>query len=512
MNEWLAFLLPPATAFVGARLNALVFGKEFEARFGAGLKFTLGLAVGMLVFSQAALFCALAGISAFRFLAWLALLGGAAELAFQFPKWFAGIKHFNWRPSHGWLLLLIPVIWWWWVFGRLSPLEGTLEFDANQFWVFKAKIIYLKHGSELVSWFRNLELTYMHWDYPLLVPCLYTLDYGIAGSVNEFLNKVWPFWMIAALCIAVLSLSDVWKNPRPLPIFAVIILCFLPATLRFARQEGGTVPMVFYTSVAVLMLMQALANADKVALIGAIPVLAGCAATKFEGVIFDLFWIPPVLWLCWKHKWLKTSTIWKAVALGVICLLPYAWFRALKPTHHPESEWLQTGLASPHTVAHRLIQVLFLNVTCRFFQKDFYHWSAGADGGLHWDGHWAGLHSLVNDELSMLPWLLVLLGIFSMIWRPRHRLPVCVLAGVVFLAFAFLSFVISCLSYVQADVTKGIGFASDVGGRYCYPYLMAAFVGIVSLWNPTSARAASAPVAALKDSSPKPKPNRGKHA
>ena len=50
MKELIAFLLPPAVALAGTRLNRWLLGREWESRSGGGLKFALGLAVGMLVF------------------------------------------------------------------------------------------------------------------------------------------------------------------------------------------------------------------------------------------------------------------------------------------------------------------------------------------------------------------------------------------------------------------------------------------------------------------------------
>src|SRR5208282_6240027 len=76
MKELFAFLLPPAVALTGMRVNHLLFGREFEPRFGGGLKFTLGLAIGMLAFSQAVLLGALAGVNLAGWLAWLALIWG----------------------------------------------------------------------------------------------------------------------------------------------------------------------------------------------------------------------------------------------------------------------------------------------------------------------------------------------------------------------------------------------------------------------------------------------------
>src|SRR5208282_2467513 len=179
-----------------------------------------------------------------------------------------------------WLLLLLPVIYSWWVFGRLSTLEGTLEFDANAFWVFKAKIFYLEQGKNLLNVMHQSNLGYAQMDYPVLVPCLYTLGYGAVGGVDEFVNKVWPFWMVVALCLGILSLAKVWQRPHPLPVATVVVFCFLPASIQYIRCEGGSIPMVFFLSLTALLIVKAISCADEFYLAAAILAAAGCAMTK----------------------------------------------------------------------------------------------------------------------------------------------------------------------------------------------------------------------------------------
>ena len=41
MKEVIAFILPPAVALGGMRVNRLLLGAEFELRFGGGVRFAL---------------------------------------------------------------------------------------------------------------------------------------------------------------------------------------------------------------------------------------------------------------------------------------------------------------------------------------------------------------------------------------------------------------------------------------------------------------------------------------
>ena len=503
MKEWIAFLLPPATAFAGMRISRLVLGQKLEEKFGFGLRFALGLAVGMLMFSQAVLLVALAGLNATGLLACVALIWGIVEVGLLSPKLAAGLKQIRFQPGHLWLWLLLPVIYSWWVFGRLCTLEGTLEFYANAFWVFKAKIIFLEQGKNLLGVLHQSNLGYAHMDYPMLVPCLYALDYGAVNGVNEFVNKVWPFWMMVALCLAILSLAGVWKRPHPLPLLTVVFLCFLPASLQFIRNEGGTIPMVFYISMTALLMVTALAYADEIALAAAFFTLVGCGATKFEGIIYAAIWGCVAVVFCWRRCWLKNRLLWKAALIAAVCLLPYFFFRLAKPVLHPESGWMHDGITSPGTALRRFPQTWFLNIGSRFFSQDFFHWQTADKDHLQWAGQWSGWNSLVNRELSILPWLLLFLFAFS-IWRKkRHRLALGILVGVIVAQFTILSFVISCLANMQADVAQVIDFSSNAVGRYYYPFFTAGFLGIMAAWFvDRDSLNTSPPVEAAKVSSP----------
>ena len=479
MNELAAFILPPTTALAGIRMCAWVLGGKFTQQFGFGFRFALGLAFGMLVFSQATLLSALAGFNASPILAWLIILWGVVEFAVTLLKLRASWKPIQFRPAHLWLLLLLPLAYSCWVFARLSTLEGTIEFDANAFWVFKAKILYLEQGRNLIHILRDTNLGYAHMDYPMLVPCLYTLDYGVAGRVDEFINKVWPFWMMVALSAGFFSLVRLWKHPRPLPIAAVTLIAFLPASLEFTRNEGGTIPMVFYTSAAALLMVVALCTENELAPAALVLVLAGCFSTKFEGVIFAAVSFCALFPFALRRGWLKNKALQKSVAAAVTCAVPYLLYRLASPVPHPESAWLKDGIAAPGVVLHRFPQVWFLDVFARFFSPDFFRWQAG-DNHLLWIGKWTGLGSFVNDHLAVLPWLMVMLLILTVRYKPRGRLVVGLLSAIVLAMFTFLSFVIACLH--TDDLQSAVGFASDVVGRYFYPFFTALFLATAALW------------------------------
>lgn len=413
--NFIAFILPPATAMAGTRLNRWILGEKFEAEFGFGFRFAFGLAVGMLVFTQAFLLSAIVGVSGATFLAWLAIIWGGIEtvlLAIKFPIIWKPLKF---QGAHLWLLLLVPLLYSWWVFGRLSTLEGTLEFDANAFWVFKSKIFFLEQGRDLFNVLHQSNLSYAHLSYPMLVPSLYSLTYGAVGGVDEFANKAWPFWMMVAICMAVLSLARIWKNPHPLPIAVVTLIAFLPASLQFIRNEGGTIPMVFCVAMTSLLIVRAIASESE-AIFPAIPLaFAVCFSIKLEGVVFAVFSCLALIPFGLKRGWFKNKVLWRSAVIAAACLIPYVLYRLTKPTTHPEDAWLHAGMAAgPHSLLHRFGQMWFLNVFARFFSPDFFQWQA-VDDHLQWTGHWGGWNSFANAQLSILPgfcWSCLLFPLF----------------------------------------------------------------------------------------------------
>lgn len=509
-QEVIAFILPPATALAGMRLSRWILGEKFEGQFGFGFRFAFGLGVGMVAFTQAILLCALIGINAAAVLAWAAIIWGAAELVLRAMKFPEAAKSIKFQASHLWLLLLLPLLYSWWVFGSLSTLEGTLEFDANAFWVFKSKIMYLEQGRDFLAVLHQPDLAYMHLDYPMLVPCLYTLTYGAVGGVDEFVNKVWPFWMMVSLSIGILSMAYSWRKPHPLPVAVVTLIGFLPATLQFIRNEGGTIPMVFAISMATLLVVKAISDESDVAP-AAIPLaFAVCFCTKLEGVVFSGICACALLPFCLRRRWLANTTFLRSAAVAVVCLLPYAFYRLTKPVVHPESLWMHDLASTPGGALHRFPQALFLNFFARFFSPQFFQWKAN-DDHLQWAGQWTGLGSLSNPELSVLPWLLLAMLLVTLIFNRRGRLTLGWLSGVILVVLVFLSFVIASLSRMQTDLSRVIDMTLNVSGRYYYPFFVAWFLGIVALWFPNKSDLPVLPQASGKAAGPPSKKSKQRH-
>ena len=492
MNEWIAFVLPPATGLVGMRLSALLLGRELEVRFGFGLRFALGLALGMLVFSQLILLTALAGLAAAGLLAWVVLLGGVIELGRLAPSARAAIHEFQFQPGHLWLLALIPALYWLFVFGRLSTLEGTMEFDANAFWVFKAKIFYLVQGAQLRDALQQSDIAYAHLDYPALVPCLYTFTYGAVGEVDEFVNKVWPFWMLATLGIAVLSVARIVQRPHPLPCFTVVILLYLPGLLRYVRWEGGTLPLVFFVSMSAIVMMVALVGEDEWAHAATLLLLAGGAATKQEGIVFAAAGSSVMLAYGWWRGWLFHRRFWLAALVAAACMVPYFLLRLSHPMPHPESGWWHGLVEAPGEVFRRFPQVLFLLTGGPFFDLKFFHWRVPDKDHLYWDGTWHGIESFNNPHLSLVPVLTLIMFLYLLWTQPRSRIALSLLLLVLIGMLSILALTIASLPLFRPDIGEFLIVTAE--GRHSYPFYTAWFLGTVVVW--LTSKADPSPVSA----------------
>lgn len=488
MKELLGFILPPATALVGARISRLIFGKTLEKKFGFGLRFGLGLAVGMLVFSQTLLLAALVGINLSAVFAWLILIWGAAEFVLLWPKCVCALKQAPWQRGHLWLLALAPVLYYAWAYGFASVIEGTREFDANAFWLLKAKMLYLEQGHSLLNALHLPYLAYAHLDYPMLVPGLYSLSYGAAGWMDDYILKAWPFWMLAALCFAILSIGRVWRQPHPAPILLVLFLCFLPATMQYVGEEGATMPMVFNTGMAALLLVAGLAQRDEMTVGAGVLVLAGCAATKLEGAIYVALWGVIVVFFLWLRNWLKSRVLWKSILIAAVSLVPYFCFKLGKPLEHPYGNWMHDGLAAPGAVAHRFPQTLFMNIGYRFFNVGFFDWKTADNRHLQFAGQWMGLNGFASSELSILPWILLVIVALAFWVKRAHRLVLGAFLAVIFGELVVLALVITCVPVMYTNLVTDIAFAREIVGRYYYPFFTACLLGTMALWFPVCPR------------------------
>jgi hypothetical protein len=477
----IAFFLPLAVAIAGTRVVRWLF-KDLENILSLGELLAGGLAVGAFFLTQSILGLRMAGARLEQFLGIAVLIWAVVEIILLFRQ-----KHIKIPQLHArqlWLLLLIPAALVLGCLFRLAGTEGLLEFDAVAFWAFKAKIFYLCAGSELWTWFKNPALAYAHLDYPLLATLLHTFTYGVLGHVDEFVTKFWDQWMLLFLGWAILGAGK-FPNQKPWLVgCAASAMVLLPLTFEFARTEGGTIPMFFFTVLGSLQLALGLAEKNSARLRLGLLVLMGAAMVKFEGIVLLGFW--GILLLLDKDGraifW-PLRRIGLAGVLGVAAWLPYIIFRLHNPVPHPESAWLGELIKNIGAVSSIAPMTCVAFLTRRFLNNDFAVWSSPDNQHAVWQGKWVGLESFVDQATLGLGWACVILFLLAWVRGGKLRWTVARVA-LVFVVFAiFISVVWSSARSNPLNYTNSLDGSERVtGGRYLYPALMSWFVAGVVLW------------------------------
>lgn len=468
-----AFLLPLATALVGMRINHRLFGSWIDSNLGRLESFACGLATGTLVLTQLALAMTLLAIPV-RPLTWLLLCWTVYEI-FRSRSAIGGALREYWRQrqSARWIVLLLPLtallvsVFW------LGGLEGLREFDAIGSWALKAKIFYHAPGRELVKHIRSPDLRYAHFEYPHLVPGMYLLTYSMLGEVNEFLIKLWPAWMLLAFCVAVLSRCG-WPRRAPVaPAALVTAVAFLPMTQEFVRTEGATIPLMFYCSLAMMQLTEAIAREDLHRLALGFLMMFGAAMTKFEGALVFIFFAVAVLAVLRVRDLIRSKRLWTVT--GVCCglCIPYLAYRSLKPLKNIDNTWLRDGLARPGDVAAVYPKALWVSLSRRFLNDSFADWTVLDPMTVEWSGRWQGLLSFIDIPTMGLAWIAVALTIVCFVRIPYARKAVTSLLLTVAAFYLFHALIRACNSFKLGGMHNILACSIGIrDGRHFFPFLV----------------------------------------
>lgn len=474
-DEVIAFFLPLAVALAGTRLVRLLF-PELETILSLGELLACGLALGAFFITQSILALRLAGLRLEQVLGVAVMIWAVVEIVLLFRR-----RRIQWPELHVrqlWWLLLIPVGLMLWALFRLAGEEGLLEFDAVAFWAFKAKILYLCSGPELLTWFKNPALSYAHMDYPLLATLLHTFTYGVLGHVDEFVTKFWNQWMLLFLGWAILGAGK-FPNQKPWLAAAVVtVVILLPMTLDFTRKEGGTIPMVFFMVLSSIQLAIGMVDKQPGRLRLGLLLLMATAMVKFEGIILFGMW--GLLLLLDKDSraifW-PLRRIGLAGLLGLAGWLPYFVLRLLGTAPNTESAWPGQLIHNTGTVLGILPMHLLAFLSRRFFNSDFAAWGAPDNQHAVWQGKWIGAESFVDQATLGMGWACLLL--LALAWLRGGRLRWTEMR--LFLMFVgFTTFI--CIVWSSArsnplDYTTSLaGSETITGGRYLYPVFMSWFV------------------------------------
>jgi hypothetical protein len=479
----LAFLLPLLTALAGMWLFRFLF-PTLSGPMPLMEQLAYGLGLGMMAVAALTLGVKLCGFSG-RGLIFLATAIGAMAEIWRHRKVYGTSVRGGFRELvHSPVTLAIGVagLLVFLILFRLAGLQGLAEFDAVMAWALKAKILHLYTGRELVQWFSNLRLAHAHLDYPTLVPSLHAATYDTLGHVNEFVTKFWPTWMLLFLLVALASQNRAGKSWFHAPAFALLGVLLLPVIQIYVQNEGGTLPMVFFTVLGFVQCALWLIGKDRARLELGLTLLFGAAMTKFEGFIFLALVGGWMLLVPAARPSLRPSRhFWQVLLFWFLAALPFICLRIRIPVLHYESGWAGYALHNPgHTLANW--PGLFLILLARLFMSsDFTNWS-GDGGQLHWIGQWDGFSSLYNYPTLGLAWFCLLLTVVLWLAVPARRPVIIWTLAMLISALAAFSGVFASLANIT-NLEQVIGYTADnVAGRYLLPVLLAWFATMMTVF------------------------------
>jgi len=477
----MAGVLPLLVAGFGLWLLQKLFA--FEAgSMGFGEKFEGGLAIGSLVVSQTLFGCRLMGLECERIIFCLLLLGEITLVI----RHFKSVKATLASTLKPWLhpasllvtphlILFVALLW-------LAAVGGLTEFDAVAGWMLKAKIIYLFHGHEIVSWFSEPRLAHAHLDYPVLVPALHAFTYGVLGEVNEFVTKFWPVWMAGALMAGVLSICGFpAKNRLLAPTITLVVLC-MPVTMQFVQAEGATIPSLFFTGLGCIECTLGIAKSEKKRLWLGLLLLLGGALTKFEGIIVLFLWIVAVfghsrtrnLLICGRREYI-------ILALAVGLVIPYGSLRLQIPQLHPDQLALKNIVKNPVKIAGQMPVVFPIMMARESVGENLTTWTVSDGGRIAWTGKWLDYQSLLSAFNLGWGWLCIILSIILICLRATRYAAIFLVA--VSVCFCAVIAAVYCgLPYFSFDLEKIIEVTgAGTGGRQLYPMMLAWGLSLIAL-------------------------------
>lgn len=215
------------------------------------------------------------------------------------------------------------------------------DFDARAIWFFQAKIIYFDHFLNLET-FKTPEISFIHADYPKLLPILASQISHMAGYCNDFWPKLSliPIFLIGQLAIYLFPLRRfpkllvimlttmgqplLWNGylDLHLAIYTMVATVFLRSYLIQPRKASLGLGLAF------LGLLPQLKNEGAVLmlLIGGLFLFYECAVFKRKSDFikhfdarFLIFFVPTVLWTALKkfsglQNYLSSSFSWSNTA------------------------------------------------------------------------------------------------------------------------------------------------------------------------------------------------------
>jgi hypothetical protein len=176
-------------------------------------------------------------------------------------------------PVAGMLALLAVDLWY-------QPLWA---YDAWTFWTPKAHALYALNGLS-PGWFAQADL--LNRDYPLLLPAVEAAGFRFTGYETRLLDL--QSWL---LLVGFLRAMYEIVRPRASPLLlwaTLVLLVVAPSVADQLASAEADIPVAAFFGVAGLCAWLWLVEGSRPALVLAVVLSAGAAATKVEGLIFTI--------------------------------------------------------------------------------------------------------------------------------------------------------------------------------------------------------------------------------
>jgi hypothetical protein len=167
--------------------------------------------------------------------------------------------------------------------GFLARVRPLRDWDAWSIWSRKAEMLF--HTGHLsTDFFASSAYTFMHPDYPLLVPVFESIEYRAMGAVDTRAIHL-QFWLLLMAFV----LAIIYLGFRRGTLFEwlplAVVVAITPSVVSQIFTAYADIPTALFLAVGVLLLGEWLSRRDPKNLAVSVLFLAGAASTKNEGLV-----------------------------------------------------------------------------------------------------------------------------------------------------------------------------------------------------------------------------------
>src|SRR4051812_26782738 len=214
----------------------------------------------------------------------------------------------------------------------MASTRPLAEWDAWSIWSRKAEVLF--YTDQLpTQFFASSAYTFMHPDYPILLPVFESIQYRAIASTDTRAIHL-QFWLLlVAFSCAILYLG--FRRGTLLQWLPLaVVVAIVPQVITQLLTAYADIPMALFLALGVLLLGEWLRNGDAKTLAVSVLFLAGSANTKNEGLMAAavVFVVAGVVSLLGSRRG-KTRQLVLGAAAFVAAILPWRIWLAVEGIH-----------------------------------------------------------------------------------------------------------------------------------------------------------------------------------